>query len=105
MVIFREVVRMRCCKMMLITAAVLAIMLAGRGPADGVIPLERARELHFQQLDKNRDGKVSREEFLAPWKANREIAEQQFRQFDKNGDGFITPDEYIPSRGKKPDSK
>ncbi len=86
----------------LITAAGI-ILLAGA--AEAVPPLEQTREKHFQRLDTNKDGKVSREEFLAPWQRHRDIAEQQFRDFDKNRDGFLTPEEYIPRQGKKTGGK
>jgi hypothetical protein len=85
-------------------AALFLLLLPGSGAA--VIPLESARKLHFQQLDKNKDGKISRQEYLAPWSGpHRYIGEQQFREFDKNQDGYITPDEYIPSLMPKPTDK
>jgi|WetSurSiteA1Bulk_404760.scaffolds.fasta_scaffold116235_2 hypothetical protein len=84
-------------RLMIVITAILTGLWASQ-PAGAVPPLEQSREKHFQQLDKNRDGRVSREEFLAPWKANRQIAEEQFRKFDKNGDGFLTPEEYIPRK-------
>jgi Ca2+-binding EF-hand superfamily protein len=42
--------------------------------------------MFMQNLDTNKDGKVSKEEYLKP-------GEEQFRQIDKNGDGAITRDE------------
>jgi hypothetical protein len=44
------------------------------------------------KADKNGDGKISKEEFLA-------VAEGRFAKMDKNGDGFITKDER-PEHGK-----
>jgi hypothetical protein len=82
-----------------------AAVLVAAAAAAPVPPLEQTRRLHFERLDTNHDGKVSREEFLAPWQRNREIAEKQFRQFDKNGDGYLTPEEYIPARKKAPGGK
>jgi hypothetical protein len=82
-----------------------AAVLAAAAAAAPVPPLEQTRRQHFARLDTNHDGKVSREEFLAPWRSHREIAEKQFRQFDKNGDGYLTPEEYIPARKKAPGGK
>jgi hypothetical protein len=88
-------------KLILAAAAVLVAASA----AAPVPPLEQSRRQHFERLDTNHDGKVSREEFLAPWQRHREIAEKQFRQFDKNGDGYLTPEEYLPARKKAPGGK
>jgi EF hand len=46
----------------------------------------------IQQLDRNNDARVSREEFPGP--------DQAFNKFDQNGDGFI--DEYEAPKGPPP---
>lgn len=43
----------------------------------------------FNELDKNGDGKISRDEAQSD-----RILSTQFAQIDKNGDGYISPDEY-----------
>jgi len=60
--------------------------------------VRKSWEKRFQELDKNRDGKVSLEEFLAFHKAEspprRQFWEYEFRKYDRNGDGFITHEEH-----------
>ncbi len=41
----------------------------------------------FQSMDKDRDGKVTREEFTGP--------KERFDLLDKNGDGFLTEPEFL----------
>lgn len=51
---------------------------------------ERAREKavqKFQSMDKDRDAKVSRDEFTGP--------KARFDQLDKNGDGYLTQQEFL----------
>jgi hypothetical protein len=89
-------------KELILAAAAVLVAAAAAAP---VPPLEQSRRQHFARLDTDHDGKVSREEFLAPWRQHLEIAEKQFRQFDKNGDGYLTPEEYIPAKKKAPGGK
>ena len=44
-----------------------------------------AGPLWFRKMDRNRDGDVSRKEFLG--------SEAEFRKIDANGDGLISADE------------
>jgi len=48
---------------------------------------QTAPDARFQRLDKNGDGKISREEVMGT------VAEKLFDRIDKNKDGFLTPDE------------
>jgi Ca2+-binding EF-hand superfamily protein len=41
----------------------------------------------FESMDKDRDGKVSREEFTGP--------KARFDLLDRNGDGFLTQEEFV----------
>jgi Ca2+-binding EF-hand superfamily protein len=60
--------------------------------------VRKSWENRFQARDKNRDGKVSLEEFLAFHGAElplrQQLLEYEFRKYDRNGDGFITHEEH-----------
>ena len=60
--------------------------------------VRKSWEKRFQARDKDRDGKVSLEEFLAFHGAElplrRQLLEYEFRKYDRNGDGFITHEEH-----------
>ena len=43
-------------------------------------------------VDKNRDGKVTKEEYSTVWK-DQTVVERNFKILDRNGDGFITAQE------------
>ncbi len=51
------------------------------------------REL-LKELDKDRDGKIGKSEYMAIWK-DRDYGEANYVHFDQNKDGFITEEEYI----------
>jgi Ca2+-binding EF-hand superfamily protein len=48
----------------------------------------------LQQTDKNKDGKISLEEYCTIWK-DKSSAEKKFKTWDVNGDGYITEEEYV----------
>ena len=52
----------------------------------------------FDAMDTNKDGKVSKDEFLAAphYKDN---AEQMFKAMDVNGRGYVTKDEFCSGKG------
>lgn len=51
----------------------------------------------FETLDANKDGKVTKEEFLAKLPPEqRSVGERVFAARDANKDGVITPDEMAP---------
>jgi len=58
-------------------------------------PSETYLRKKFQELDRNQDGRLSREEYLASWSYDRKMGEQRFKEVDRNGDGFITLEEYL----------
>ncbi|MFZ1289289.1 MAG: EF-hand domain-containing protein [Melioribacteraceae bacterium] len=48
----------------------------------------------LKELDKNKDGKISKSEFMKAWK-DKNVGEKNFSQFNQNKDSFITEEEYI----------
>ena len=60
------------------------------------------RAAMFARRDKNKDGKLTREEFLAD-QPDPEEAPKRFPRFDTNGDGELSRDEFIAA-GKVPAS-
>jgi hypothetical protein len=57
---------------------------------------ENARSATFAKLDKDKDGKLSKEEFSAGRAV--EDAEKWFGLRDANGDGFISREEFLPGK-------
>jgi Ca2+-binding EF-hand superfamily protein len=57
----------------------------------------------LKETDKNKDGKMSKDEFYAIWK-DKKVAEKNYKAWDTNKDGFIVEDEYVKAileMGKK----
>jgi Ca2+-binding EF-hand superfamily protein len=92
----------RISKLLVFLAAAVIILASGPLPASARTPtreqVKQAWEKRFQDLDKNRDGQVSLEEYLAFFGAEhpqrRQFLEYEFRKYDRNGDGFITHEEH-----------
>jgi hypothetical protein len=57
----------------------------------------------FSTLDKNSDGSITKEEYVAAMKDSigEETANTQFASMDKNSDGKLSSEEYSASSGKK----
>ena len=51
-------------------------------------------------VDKNHDGKVTREEYGAIWK-DKAVADRNFKMIDRNGDGVLSAEEFKPGFGTK----
>lgn len=91
------------------TYVLIFIMVAGftASPGFGRVPLptEESRTSLFHTYDRNRDGKITRQEFLdvndCRNQSCRERLTKTFQKMDLNGDGAITLEEYLaPLRGK-----
>ena len=88
--------------LMVFLSAAVIILANGSPPASALTPtreqVQKSWEKRFQDLDKNRDGKVSLEEYLVFFGADhpqrRQFLEYEFRKYDRNGDGFITIEEH-----------
>jgi hypothetical protein len=65
--------------------------------------VREAYKLVLKETDKNKDGKLSKDEFYAIWK-DKKVAEKNYKAWDTNKDGFITEEEYVKAAmdmGKK----
>ena len=58
----------------------------------------------FAKMDKDSDGKLSKDEFMASPGAKKDAAKagESFTKRDKNNDGFLSKEEFAPAKkGKK----
>lgn len=55
----------------------------------------------LNQMDKNKDGKITHDEYMVIYKKNAAVAEKNFKWHDKNKDGVITQEEYLSNFQKK----
>lgn len=82
--------------MLILIGAFPAISLNAAGEsADSPVKKHRGHKgSHFQASDKDSDGKLSKEEFVAL--QNRRL-ENRFKKLDKDGDGFLSKEEFATS--------
>jgi hypothetical protein len=69
----------------------------GKG-GQGAAPMMGCQQ-RFDSLDTNKDGQVTKEEFMAT-PHQRGNPEQMFKTMDANGDGSLTKDEFCSGKGK-----
>lgn len=77
-----------------LAAAVLLVLFGAVGCGGGKVggPSLSKRAI-FDGLDKNRDGKLSAEEYYSLYKSKND-SEGLFTQYDSNGDGFLDYNEF-----------
>jgi Ca2+-binding EF-hand superfamily protein len=86
----------------LITVLLVGATLLWSAAAQALTPtreqVRKSWENRFQALDKNRNGKISLEEYLAfhggESPLRRQFLEYEFRKYDRDGDGLITYEEH-----------
>jgi Ca2+-binding EF-hand superfamily protein len=76
---------------------------ADEKPAAGGDKPKRDPEAMFKKLDKDNDGKISKEEFKESPMAKRDGAkpDEMFSKRDKDSDGFLSKEELFAPREKK----
>jgi hypothetical protein len=65
--------------------------------SQGAAPMIGCQQ-RFDSMDTNKDGKVSKDEFMAA-PHQRDNPEQMFKAMDVNGDGNLTRDEFCSGKG------
>ena len=68
----------------------------GKG-GQGAAPMMGCQQ-RFDSMDTNKDGQVSKDEFLAA-PHQRDNPEQMFKAMDVNGRGYLTRDEFCSDKG------
>jgi hypothetical protein len=80
-----------------VLAAGLAAFMIGAEPIAAQIPESAIKDAYkklLTEVDKNRDGKISKAEHNMLWKDPAK-AESNWKIWDLNKDGFVTEDEYV----------
>ena len=85
--------------MMIVILGLSGVTFAQNQPEKSKKPDATFQEF-LKKADKDNDGKVSKEEFLAI-KEDKVTAEEKFKKMDTNGDGYITEDEYNSAHKNK----
>jgi uncharacterized protein HemX len=79
-----------------LAAAVLALACGGAYAADNNKEKENAAHKGFNDMDKNADGKLTREEAAG----NKDLL-KRWKTADKNNDSYLTRAEYLQEMAKK----
>ncbi len=81
----------------LVTVFFLAGIAFAQGGGQGVAPMMGCQQ-RFDAMDTNKDGQVSKDEFLAT-PHQRDNPEERFKARDVNGRGYLTKDEFCSGKG------
>jgi Ca2+-binding EF-hand superfamily protein len=77
---------------------VIGLIWGGSAPAESLQPRANKRAL-FKSLDKNKDRRLSRREFLTLWR-NHKAGSRLFNRLDANRDGYLTYQEFSRPWGR-----
>lgn len=87
-------------KLVLLIILILSFILLG--PNSFSQDMKKAARNAFKEIlknsDKNKDGKLSKAEFMTIWK-DKNTGEKNWKTWDTNKDGFITEEEYVNAVG------
>lgn len=83
-------------KLLLLLIFLLSFLLLG--PNSFSQDMKKAARNAFKELltnaDKNRDGKLSKAEFMTIWR-DKNTGEKNWKMWDTNKDGYVTEEEYV----------
>ncbi len=80
--------------LLMIAFIAISPAIRAQGLKDHEKNIREAYKLLLKETDKNKDGKISKDEFYAIWK-DKKVAEVKYKAWDTNKDGFITEEEYV----------
>lgn len=83
-------------KLLLFIIFILSFLLLG--PSLAGQDMKKAARNAFKEIlknsDKNKDGKLSKAEFMTIWK-DKKTGEKNWEAWDTNKDGYVTEEEYV----------
>jgi predicted small secreted protein len=88
--------KMKQSKLVLFIILLLSFLLLG--PNSFNQDMKKAAQNAFKEIlkssDKNKDGKLSKAEFMTIWK-DKNTGEKNWKTWDTNKDGYVTEEEYV----------
>ena len=87
---------MKCSKLVLSIILLLSFLLIGSSTLSQ--DMKKAARNAFKEIlkntDKNKDGKLSKAEFMTIWR-DKNTGEKNWKTWDTNKDGYVTEEEYV----------